>query len=166
MKFSKAVITEMKDLVKLTHKSRKENGGILCSDDKNKITLENICKGTLCVVTIENRECSNNRKYVGTYHTHPTGTAHDEILPSAKDLYNRDITCIGQKIKDTEQIKCFDMKNKNYVPERDDSLYKIKDKEQEFLAKIFGIGFGKWKKMMNEHIDKYYDKFDPEELIE
>ena len=164
MKFSKDTITEMKDLIKLTDKSRKENGGLLCSDDKNKISLENICQGTSCSVRIENYKCPNNGKQIGTYHTHRT--IHSEIYPSAKDLYNRDVTCIGIKIKDKEQIKCFDMKNKKYDQERIISLYKIRDKEEEFLVKTFGIGFGKWKNMMDIHIDKYYDKFDPEELME
>lgn len=156
----------MKDLVKLADKYGKENGGILCSDDRNIVSLENMCKGTSCSVRIENHKCSNNGKYVGTYHTHHTKTTDNEIYPSAIDLYDSDITCVGQKIKGKEQIKCFEMKNKKYNPERAIYLYKIRDKEKEFLARTFGIGFGEWKKMMNNYLDKYYDKFDPEELIE
>lgn len=167
-KFSKDTIKEMKDLIKFTDKFKKETGSILCSDDNNKISLENICEGTLCSVKIEDRKCPNNRKYVGDYHTHPTITisSYDEILPSSRDLFGIDMACIGQKIKGTEQIRCFDLKNKKFDNKRELNLFKITDKEKEFMFKTFGIGFKTWKEMIKEHINKYYDKFNPEELVD
>jgi hypothetical protein len=165
MKFPKDTIAEMKDLIKSTDRSGNEYGGTLCSDNKNKISLENTCKGTSCSVNIRNY-CTNNGKDVGSYHTHPTEFFDNEIYPSAEDLRRIELVCIGQKIKDKDKIKCFNIKDRTYVPGRTDSLDKIKDKEKEFLLKKFGIGFGKWKQMMDSHIDKYYKKFDPEELAE
>lgn len=176
-KFSKDAIKKMKDMIKFTVRFKKETGGILCSDDNNKINLENICEGTICSVKIEDRKCPNNREDVGTYHTHHTISGfyfYDDILPSSGDISGKKFVCIGQKIfvspfdmKGTEKIRCLDLKDKKVDNvKRDLNRLKIRDKEDEFMFKTFGIGLKNWKKMMKEHIDKYYYKFDPEELVE
>ena len=107
------IISNMKDKIKETKKSKTELGFALCidkNDSKNKNDSDIIIKGTECIGTkcsIKVGKCKEDQIYIGNYHTHPR--AHPTM--SITDMVtgcSEEIECIGSAPFNT--IRCFTRK--------------------------------------------------------
>lgn len=99
----KNVIERMNIELKRSNKTGLEYGFSLCTMPETNIIIDKQhCVGEQCKIKIE-RKCDEKEKYVGSYHTHPDGSAR----MSSADMVSAclvDINCVGGE---ENKIKCF-----------------------------------------------------------
>ena len=129
---------------RLTSKSRDdglEHGGTFCLDPENtKLTLENECIGDKCSIAY-NRLCKDERKGVGTFHTH---TDAETFGLSFKDLNtliltNEPFGCLGTARSKENKIMCFEKRDMYSLREKaEEDLYvgHLKDYEEELKTEL------------------------------
>lgn len=107
------IISNMKDKIKETKKSKTELGFALCidkNDSKNKNDSDIITKGTECVGTkcsIKVGKCKEDQIYIGNYHTHPRTHPTMSITDMVTGCSEK-IECIGSV--PFNSIRCFTRK--------------------------------------------------------
>lgn len=101
--FLSETIERMKHLSKSTKNN--ELGFNLCSDKNNDVRAKHECEGSECEFkSTHPGQCDRDEKFIGTFHTHPR---HDNVDPSAGDLYNvqtQGVGCIGIS---NGKVKCY-----------------------------------------------------------
>jgi hypothetical protein len=117
------IISNMKDKIKDTKKSKIELGFALCADKDNQIysqkdnsqsNYRTIKKGTDCVGTkcsIKVGKCKEDQTYIGNYHTHPS-TYPTMSMTDMVTGCSEDIECIGSVPFNT--IRCFTRKTSEF----------------------------------------------------
>lgn len=133
------IISNMKDKIKETKKSKTELGFALCidkNDSKNKNDSKIIIKGTECVGTkcsIKVGKCKEDQIYIGNYHTHPRAHPTMSITDMVTGCSEK-IECIGSVpfnsircfIRKTEESQCL-----NEINQFEEEEHKILEKGEE-----------------------------------
>ena len=125
---------KLKDIIIKSEKEDIEYGLRFCKN--GKITATGMCSGKSCAVELERCE---NKKLMGSFHTHPRGSPNDiyytnlsegDISDSVSN--NEDFSCIGLVQKKRPIIKCY---LPYYGVDNDIAIDVIKTKE-DFNKKI------------------------------
>ncbi len=162
------VIKEMNDKIRDTRKMKVELGFALCTiEGSNVITKGSECIGTSCPTTLKVGKCKSRQRYLGNYHTHPSGPASLSIADMATGC-QEDIECVGAARFD--RIRCFVRKTDTQKCYSDVSLFKeeednIKESRLRLLSVLrsptqmirMGIPqFIREFKMHDKDIEEYY----------
>lgn len=133
------IISNMKDKIKETKKSKTELGFALCidkNDSKNKNDSDIIIKGTECIgikCSIKVGKCKEDQIYIGNYHTHPRAHPTMSITDMVTGCSEK-IECIGSVpfnsircfIRKTEESQCL-----NEISQFEEEEHKILEKGEE-----------------------------------
>ncbi len=123
------IISNMKDKIKETKKSKIELGFSLCIEkNSNIITKGSECTGTRC--SIRTGICKEDYTKIGDYHTHPRSDATMSITDMVTGC-SEYVQCIGSA--KSNNIVCFIRKTEEYQCSKDISPFE--DEEYDILKK-------------------------------
>jgi hypothetical protein len=128
------IISNMKDKIKETKKSKIELGFALCTEkDSNIITKGPECIGTRC--SIKEGVCKKDHTHIGNYHTHPRTDATMSITDMVTGC-SENIQCIGST--KLNNVICYSRKTEESQCLKETSSFE--DEEHKILEKRSEIG--------------------------
>lgn len=130
-------------ILKLLETQQKELGFALCSKPDNIIVESQDVEGTSDGIVIDPSMCKNDKKFLGLYHTHPSGDSRASAIDLARCGKSK-IICMGGKTDG--KIRC--------------NIWKYEQLSQEDIDNMDKLSKGTKKSITKSEISRYQQASD------